>query len=315
MIDTEAMATPRRRLALSVPLTLGAAALVLSTAGCGGGEAASERLAEEILERSAEQASGNDGEDIDIDLDIDGDGSGSVSVDMGNGQMAMGEDLPRPDWLPSGFPIPDGAKITYSVNDVAAGQAGLGGDAPGTLDQVRSGYVSAMESFGARLITPEGYDDRSLVWQIPDGRVAEIALLSIQGGGVQFTLALNVEEDIERLEDAVAGPSEFLGRAVAVVDAETFIGEGTCQLAVDYANFASTGDPTEPQISVSVQGSSVNGTVTVVDESGDVRIWILSESGDTTGSFDRSSISVAGPVMNVMTGDVDIPASIDVTCD
>lgn len=251
----------------------------------------------------------------DVDIDFDGDGSGGVRVATGAGEMAMGEDLPRPDWLPSGFPIPDGATITYSVNDVDAGQAALGGDAPGTLEQVRSGYVAAMESFGARLITRDGDDDRSLVWEIPDGRVAQIALLSIEGGGVQFTLALNVEDDIERFEREVAGPSEGIGRAVAVVDGESFEGEGVCQFGGNYANFGSTADPTEPQIAVAVQGNSVSGTVTVVGDDGNLRIWILSEDGSSVGSFDDSSISASGTGMNLMTGDVDIPMSIDVRCE
>jgi hypothetical protein len=316
------MATPGSRTpALRITF---AAALALVAAACGGSEAASERIAEEILERAAEQAGEGRG-DVDVDFDLDGDGSGGVSVDMENGQMAMGQDLPRPDWLPGGFPLPDDLNITYAVLDNEVSAAGLGGDVAADPTKVRDDHIGAMESWGARLVNDVDSSSElmMLAFVLPDGRVARTVYLDPGNGGTQFSLEIR-EEDLERLEFEVSGPKQGSGVGVAVIDGERYEAAGRCEIGPDYASFstdggAGGGDDVSITVSRAGEVNMSNATVSRVDlETGDMVIWLLAaaEGNVSQGEFDTSSITAEGQFSNMMGELTDpTPGTIEVRCD
>lgn len=298
----------RRRRHHSIVLLVAAGTMLAS---CGG---VSERVSENVSERLIERAAG---EDVDVDFDLD-DENGGISVRTGAGDMAMGSDLPRPDWLPNGFPLPEGMLITYAVNDADAAQAAIGGEVPdASLEDVTADFRAKMDAYGARSLGSAGTDDRAMSWELPDGRFAEAAVIAVTDGGVQVTIAIDANRDIAEAEDQARGPQDSSGVAVANVDGERVESTGTCSLSGTFANFTPDAtDPTDPQISVAVQGESVNGTVSVVADDGMPSIWILGDGlGTTTGSHDDRSIRAAGVGMNVMTGDTDVEIAIEVTCD
>jgi hypothetical protein len=310
------MTPPRLRLR-SIHLACGATVLALIAAGCGGGEAASERFAEELLERAVEGAG-------DVDIDIDGDGTGGVSVDMGDGQMAMGQNLARPDWLPNGFPLPDDLNITYAVLDNEVSAAGLGGDIPAEPLAIRDRHIAQMESWGATLVN-EGDslgDLMTLAFVIPDGRVARTVYLDPGNGTTQFSLELR-SEDLELLQYEVSGPKQGPGVGVAVIDGTRYETEGRCEIGPDYASFSTEsadGDGDDISITVTRAGevNMTNATVSRVDfTTGDMTIWLLAatEGNVSQGTFDGSSITSEGRFSN-MTGELTEPVSgtVEIRC-
>jgi len=297
---------PRR---LFAPLALVAG--LLGVAACGG--SSPERDAARQLESALEQLS-----DQGVDVDLGGlGGEGGISIDLGEGGMSMGQNLPRPDWLPSGFPLPDGLNISYALNDMGSGEAGLGGSVPGDVAAVRAEVVGAMERYGARLLQDEPGAVEALTFLLAD-ETAVYAVFFDQGDGTtQLTYTFTSDADVEQLEFLASGPRTGPGSAVAVIDADVFRSEGTCEIGPNFAIFFSTGDPDEPQISLQVDATGTetiaNGNVTVVTTGGDMRMWLLSNTGQTA-RFDDTTIVAAGDMLDIMTGDTEIPGSIDVTC-
>jgi hypothetical protein len=307
---------PRRHRALGLGL-----ALALTAVGCGGSSSPEEQAARQISE-ALEGIDGLDGIEIEGLEELLEGGAGNISVQGEAGGMAMGTDLPRPEWLPAGFPLPEGS-ITATAIEADESSAGLWIDVPGTLAQVRADQVAALEAWGARLLTPrdEIDDASSLVFATPDDRTLRTGYGEL-GDRVAVTIEFT-SEDVAVAEDAVAGPSESAGTATVVIDAAVFTAEGTCRFGPTYATFeAATGDT----ISISLQNDGtgrIGSSVSVTEISEDtMMLWLLTDLPDTDATFSPAdgSIAVRGVFADLMGLDAEggssnnVPGSADVTC-
>lgn len=301
-------------------------ALALAAAACGGSSSPEEQAARQISE-VLDGIDGLEGVEIEgleelLDGDGDGDGDGDISFSVEAGGMAMGTNLPRPDWLPSDFPLPEGASITATAIEADESGAALWIDVPGTLEQVRADQITALEAWGARLLTPreEAGDRLSLAFVTPDDRTLRTGYGDV-GDNVFVTIEFTAE-DVEAVESVAVGPSEGPGTATVVIDASTFTAEGTCQIASNFAGFETTsGD----SISINVQEDGtgrVSSQVSVTEITEDtMMLWLLTDLPDTEATFSAAdgSIAVRGVFADLMNLGADgptnnVPGSADVTC-
>jgi hypothetical protein len=297
---------------------VGVALLLVAATACGGGESASERLAESIIEEGISAS----GEDVDVDIDFDA--SGGFSADIGDGQMAMGDDLPRPDWLPNGLPLPDGLAIKASAVDPEVETDVLWGDVDSTGPQVRDAHVGALTAWGAQLIgDPAAVAERdTITFALPDGRVLETSYYDTGEGRTQFTLEIAVR-DLEQVEFEASGPKVGPGVATATIDGDTFEAAGQCEMGPGFASFIPEFQPGDDEVSISVSEAGpvnlTNATVGRSDfETGEVVIWVLAatEANVSQGTFDAGSISVEGEFTDLMNFDTGaVNGRIDVRCD
>ncbi len=299
--------------------------LALTAVACGGSSAPEQQTARQI----AEALEGIDGlDDVEIEglddlLGGDGDGDGNISFSSEAGGMAMGTDLPRPGWLPAGFPLPEGGSITATAIEADESGAAMWLDVPGTVEQIRTDQIDALEAWGARLLTPrdEAANQLSLVFASPDGRTLRTGY-----GDVGETVFVTIEfttEDIEVAEAAAAGPQEGPGRATVVIDATTFTAEGTCRIDAASASFDTTGGGDTITIWLQDDGTGQllpSASVTRISEDS-MASWILAdpEASDASLSPTDGTFSIRGEFIDLVSMGADgsssaVPGSADVTC-
>lgn len=162
-------------------IILVAAMSALLGAACGGSDQVGEKLAEKIIEDSAENG--------DVDVDIDGD---EVTIDSkdGSGSFSTSGDLPK-DW-PSELAFPDGATITMSATDNS-------GSGPGqtVTATVKDDPADVMKHFGDALdgwkqtansnVDNGGESLANGAWTKDDTEVTVTAMTSTEGTMVTVT--------------------------------------------------------------------------------------------------------------------------------
>lgn len=168
---------------------------------------------EEVLEELSDEG---------IELDINNDGGG-FTVSNDEGDFSMGTDLDPPDWLPSGFPLPDDISIQGHGDE--DDQQSLLAIHEGDLNVVaeRDRLADWFGSNGYDLLLDDTTNGQlSMAAVSSDGEVVDVA-----ARGNTFTIEIS-RRDITFDQQDAAEVIEGTGTATINIDGDSYTVDGTC---------------------------------------------------------------------------------------
>ncbi len=208
--------------------------LVVALGGCGGEQQESE-MSEEDMDAAVAQTQEGVREALKATGIAQEEENGGLSVGYeGEGESArMGDNLPAPDWLPAGFPLPGDLSIGLITTDLN-GEKNLAGRSAATRDSVYR-EVEAWAALSGWEMIPA--NDRVITLVNQTGDVIDAVL----EGGDTFSLRLSrrsVASDRQKAAVERTGP----GVAAIEVDGKRMEVNGTCRIKGNYHLFEYSSD-------------------------------------------------------------------------
>jgi hypothetical protein len=237
--------------------------------GCGGGDDAAAQLggddAAAIPDGVGEVLEQVVGNGVDIDIGDDG----AVGMSMGEGSAQMGTDLPVPDWVPAGFPLPDDLAISLTGTDGDVRQ--LSGTSASPAGPSSRRIVEWFQAEGYEILQDDQDGESSFLTAVsPGGDVLDVDL----GDG---WLMLEVSQrDVTFDRQEAAELLESAGTAIVTLGDDRFEIDGQCRIqGKDYSFEQFAGD----------SGVTVTAQVFAVTEPAQGSAFVMWASGNSVEQY------------------------------
>lgn len=248
-----------------------------------------------------------------------------------DGGLVEGIDLPAPEWLPTGFPLPAGVSLRH-LNHLYLGDADI------VTGFIPDGDVEAIVAFMRTALAEAGYE--KLLAAEGFVPVANDAFVTLSGGttarlvsvgAVEQDAPVRVSEDecprrpgvllTLRLEsvDAEAARARYEnsslthGTAGAVIAGVDYVAKGECFIHDDTYTFSTTADGDLIGLQFDQSGARAVGHANV-DVEGEAVFNLDAETSAPTFLVTTSGFSVAGTFIDGLGDAGRVDGTVDVTC-